>query len=158
MSDLSVYIVVNIVLQLKLHFKSCYSFFLLSFPFSPGKQSHVPPSEEDVVAGPSSREQFTEEAVAGSSSREQFTEEAVAGPSSMQERHIKDVVYSSVQRHLRTAAAECSLTLKISALKSQVSKLRAKVKQLQCPKVSKGQKELAKKELVMEELQAFASC
>ncbi len=35
---------------------------------------------------------------------EQFTEEAVAGPSSMQERHIKDVVYSSVQCHLRTAA------------------------------------------------------
>ncbi len=48
--------------------------------------------EEDVVAGPSSREQFTEE--------------AVAGPSSMRERHIKDVVYSSVQCHLRTAAAE----------------------------------------------------
>ncbi len=114
---------------------------LFSFPFSPGKQSHVPPSEEDVVAGPSSREQFTEE--------------AVAGPPSMRERHIKDVVYSSVQCHLRTAAAECSLTLKIRALKSQVSKLRAKVKQLQCPKVSKGQKELAKKELVVEELQCL---
>ncbi len=96
-------------------------------------------SHEDVIAGPSSQELFTEE--------------AVAGPSSMRERHIKDVVYSSVQCHLCTAAAECTLKLKIRALKSQVSKLRAKVKQLQRPKVSKGQKELAKKELVMEELQ-----
>ncbi len=44
------------------------------------------------------------------------------------------------------------MALKIRALKSQVSKLRAKVKQLQRPKVSKGQKELAEKELVTEEL------
>ncbi|RXN38725.1 THAP domain-containing [Labeo rohita] len=37
----------------------------------------------------------------------------------MRERHIEDVVYSSVRQCHRTAAAECSLTLKIRALKSQ---------------------------------------
>ncbi|KAI2647200.1 Transposable element P transposase [Labeo rohita] len=104
-----------------------------------GKQSHVPPSEKDSVAG--------------SSSQEQVNEEAVAGSSSMRERHIEDVVYSSVRQCHRTAAAECSLTLKIRALKSQVSKLRAKVKHLQRQKVSKGKKELTKKELMMKELQ-----
>ncbi|KAL0161347.1 hypothetical protein M9458_045072, partial [Cirrhinus mrigala] len=84
---------------------------------------------------------------------EQVNEEAVAGSSSMRERHIEDVVYSSVRQRHRTAAAECSLTLKIRALKSQVSKLRAKVKHLQRQKVSKGKKELTKKELMMKELQ-----
>ncbi|CAM4574539.1 unnamed protein product [Leuciscus chuanchicus] len=107
------------------------------------KQSHVPPPSKD---------QHTGEAVVGPSSRAQYTEEAVAGPSSMEEGDIEDVsaAPSSVQRHVHTAAVrEHSLTMKIRALKTQVSKLRSKVKQLRQTKVSRA----GDKERVMKELQ-----